>query len=162
MAFAAARDRLLPSRLGQTHGRTGAPHIAVVAFIAIVAVAPIVIGVTGADQETAFGDFSILAGYAFTLLYLLVTLAAIGWVVSRATRMIGLVAAGLLGAAAMGVEFYYSIVPFPVYPASLPLIIFLSALAILVLGYVVVRLTSIEFARRLGQRSSAPGTELPR
>ena len=62
--------------------------------IAIIAIATVVIYVTGAAQETAFGDFSTLAGYAFTLLYLLVSLAAIGWVVIQAARSIGLVAAG--------------------------------------------------------------------
>jgi amino acid transporter len=160
MAFAAARDRLLPTRLGRTHERTGAPHIAVVAFIVIAALAPVVVGLTGIDQETAFGDFSALAGYSFTLLYLLVSLAAIGWVVIQAARAIGLVAAGLLGAAAMGVEFYYSFVPFPSYPASLPLIIFLAALGVLVVGYVVVRLGSAELALRAGQRSTTPAAEL--
>jgi amino acid transporter len=160
MAFAAARDRLLPARLSRTHDRTGAPHIAVLAFIVIAAVAPAVIGITGTDQETAFGDFSTLAGYAFTLLYLLVSLAAIGWVVIQAARSIGLVAPGLLGAAAMGVEFYYSFVPFPQYPASLPLLIFLSALGALVIGYLVVRLTSAELALRAGERSTAPSADL--
>jgi amino acid transporter len=161
MAFAAAKDRVLPSHFGRTHERTGAPHAAVVALVALVALAPIIIGVTGTNQETAFGDFSTLAGYAFTLLYLLVSLAAIGWLVKQATRPLGVVAAGLLGALAMAVEFYYTLVPFPSYPASLPLIIFLCAVGTLVLGYVVVRFTSAELALRAGQRSSAPPTETP-
>jgi amino acid transporter len=156
MAFAASKDRLLPGHLGQTHERTGAPHTAVVVLVAL---APIIIGVTGTNQETAFGDFSTLAGYAFTLLYLLVSLAAIGWLVRQAARPLGVVAAGLLGALAMAVEFYYTLVPFPPYPASLPLIIFLCAVGALVLGYVVVRFSSAELALRAGQRSSTSATE---
>ncbi|HEX6524830.1 MAG TPA: hypothetical protein VF070_33225 [Streptosporangiaceae bacterium] len=65
------------------------------AFIVIAALAPVMIGTTSTERPTAFGDFSTLAGYSFTLLYLLVSLAAIGWVVRQAVRSIGLVAAGL-------------------------------------------------------------------
>ena len=49
--------------------------------------------------------------------------------------------------------------PFPPYPASLPLIIFLAALGALVIGYLAVRLTSAELALRAGQRSTAPSAD---
>ena len=49
--------------------------------------------------------------------------------------------------------------PFPPYPASLPLIIFLAALGALVIGYLAVRLTSAELALRAGQRSTASSAD---
>ena len=58
-------------------------------------------------------------------------------------------------------EFYYSFTPFPPYLASLPLIIFLTALGGLVIGYLVLRLASAELALRAGQRSTPVADTAP-
>lgn len=148
MAYAIARDRLLPRHLGRAHSRTGAPHIAVAALIGMAVIALVIFAAVQADQTTVFGDVSTIAGYSFALLYLLVSLAAIGWVLQQLTRPAAIVVAGVIGTAAMAVEFYYSFVPFPAYPASLPLIIFISIVGALMITSIVIRITSAEVASR--------------
>jgi amino acid transporter len=148
MAYAIARDRLLPRHLGRAHSRTGAPHVAVAALTGIAVIALVTFTVAHADQATVFGDVSTIAGYCFTLLYLLVSLAAIGWALQQLTRPAAVIVAGVIGTAAMAVEFYYSFVPFPAYPASLPLIIFIGIVGGLLTIYIILRITSAEVAAR--------------
>jgi amino acid transporter len=148
MAYAIARDRLLPRQLGRAHSRTGAPHIAVAALIGLAVIALVIFAAVHADQATVFGDVSTIAGYSFTLLYLLVSLAAIGWALQQLTRPATIISAGVIGTAAMAVEFYYSFVPFPAYPASLPLIIFTGIIGGLMISYIVIRINSAEVASR--------------
>ena len=148
MAYAIARDRLLPRHLGRAHSRTGAPHVAVAALTGMAVIALVIFTAADADQATVFGDVSTIAGYCFTLLYLLVSLAAIGWVLQQVTRPAAVIVAGVIGTAAMAVEFYYSFVPFPAYPASLPLIIFIGIVGALLITYIIIRITSAEVAAR--------------
>ena len=130
MALQISRDGLLPSALGRIHPRTGAPYVA--SGVAVVLVlAGFAVSVATVSQQTMFQDVSTFNGYLFSLLYLLVCLAAIGWVLQSPHRLVAIIIAGILGAASMGAEFYYSLVPFPAYPASVPLIVFLCVAGML-------------------------------
>jgi amino acid transporter len=147
MALQVSRDRLLPAALSRTHPRTGAPHIAAGTAAVLVLVA-FAVSVAAVSQQTMFQDSSTANGYLFSLLYLLTCLAAIGWVLQRGRRLTALVLAGILGAASMGAEFYYSFVPFPAYPANVPLIVFLCVVGTALLTYGVVRVCSPAVAAR--------------
>jgi len=147
MALQISRDGLLPSALGRIHPRTGAPYVA--SGVAVVLVlAGFAVSVATVSQQTMFQDVSTFNGYLFSLLYLLVCLAAIGWVLQSPRRLVAIIIAGILGAASMGAEFYYSLVPFPAYPASVPLIVFLCVAGAALLTYGVVRVCSPAAAAR--------------
>ena len=147
MALQISRDGLLPPALGRIHPRTGAPYVAAGAAVVLV-LAGFAVSIATVSQQTMFQDASTFNGYLFSLLYLLVCLAAIGWVLQQKHRLVAVIIAGILGAASMGAEFYYSFVPFPAYPANLPLTVFLCVAGAALLTYCVVRVCSPATAAR--------------
>jgi amino acid transporter len=160
MALQISRDRLLPAALGRIHPRTGAPYVAAGATVVLILVGFAVSALT-VSQQTMFQDVSTFNGYLFSLLYLLVCLAAIGWVLQRAHRLAGIIVAGILGAASMGAEFYYSLVPFPAYPANVPLIVFLCVVGVALLTYGIVRVCSPAAAARPLHAQAPEGADAP-
>ncbi len=149
--FTMARDGILPSGLGNTSRKSGAPTAAILLIGAVWIVGQIYISIANVNQGLAFDDMASLIGYCFASLYLLVALSVIVWLYQQGSTSITVLVAGLVAIAAMGVFFYYSFSPFPTFPISAFAIAFFALVAIPIVIAIVVRMTGSRYLNGVGR-----------
>ncbi|MHB1571028.1 MAG: APC family permease [Solirubrobacteraceae bacterium] len=166
MLYAMGCDGIVHRAVTRVGRRTGAPHGAVLSVGAMIAIVGTVVMASDSNQENAFGYFSTIDGYAFTLVYLLASVAALTVALRRRSRKLAIAAAAIIGGGVMVVEYYYSFVPFPPAPTRTIIIIFGGIVAALVVAYVLLRLIAPAVASRAGrvieeEAASASDERLP-
>ncbi len=151
MVFAMGTDRVLPRVLAKAHPRTGSPYVAVLTWSVIWLGALIYIFASGASQTNAFNDFGALSGYCFTLVYLLAALAAPIYFLRQGSWNLTVTITGLIGAAVMGVEFYYSFNPMPTGPLSIFVYVFAATAIASLAGSIIAYKVAPSWLQRIGQ-----------
>lgn len=165
MVYAIGRDGLLPKAVTRVSKRTGSPHgaVAVVAGI-LVLVGIIVIG-SNDNQVNAFGYFSTIDGYAFTLVYLMASIAALVFALRKSRKILGVIICAIIGGGVMLAEFYYSFIPLPPAPTRTIIIIFGAIVLALIIGYLLLKAVARDVAVRAGMHvedaGPAPREPLP-
>jgi amino acid transporter len=139
--FTTARDGVAPRIFGTTNRKFRTPHVAVATFLAIWLVLTIYVYAANANITTVFTDMGAFEGYCLTLLYLLAAASTVVWAYRHKVLTWKIVVAGVIGAGVMGMVFYYSFVPAPLYPLSYWLYGFGIMVASSVVLYVILHLT---------------------
>jgi amino acid transporter len=165
MVYAIGRDGLLPKAVTRVSARTGSPHGAVAVVASILVLIGIIVMGSNSNQVNAFGYFSTIDGYAFTLVYLLASIAALVFAIRKNRKAVGVIVCAVIGGGVMLAEFYYSFIPLPPAPTRTIIIIFGAIVLALVVGYLVLKATAREVAVRAGMNvedaGPAPREPLP-
>ena len=150
MVFAMGSDRVLPRSLSRAHPRTGSPYIAILSWSAVWLLVLVIIFAGGINQTNAFNDFGAFSGYFFTLVYLLVALAAPVYLMRAGTPSLVVTLAALVGGAVMGIEFYFSFIPMPASPLNFFVYAFAASVAATLVGSAVAARFAPGWFRRIG------------
>lgn len=165
MVYAIGRDGLLPKAVTRVSQRTGSPQGAVAVVAGILVVMGIVVMAGNDNKANAFGYFSTIDGYCFTLVYLLASVAALVFALRRSKKVVGVVVAAIIGGGVMLAEFYYSFIPLPTGPTRTIIIIFAAVVVALIIGYLLLRAVKRDVAVRAGMHvedaGAAPREPLP-
>lgn len=157
MVFAMGNDRVLPKVLAKAHPRTGSPYIALLSWSVIWLAVLIYIFASRTSQANAFDDFGALSGYCFTLVYLLAALAAPVYFLRKRTPNPIVTVAGLVGAAVMVIEFYYSFNPMPTGPLRIFVYVFAAIVIAALAGSLIAHRVAPAWLRRVGQTEEPLG-----
>jgi amino acid transporter len=157
MVYAIGRDRLLPKAVTRVSPRTGSPLGAVAVVAAILIVVGIIVMAGGDNQENAFGYFSTIDGYCFTLVYLLASVAALVFAFRQSRKIASVIVCAVIGGGVMLAEFYYSFIPLPPAPTRTIIIIFGAVVVALVIGYLVLKAAKPGVAVRAGMHVEGAG-----
>ena len=111
----------------------------------------------GTNQTNAFNDFGSLSGYCFTLVYLLVAVAAPIYFFRTGAPNLVVTVAGLIGAIVMGIEFYYSFNPMPANPLDIFVYVFAAVAVLALIGSAVAYKVSPTWLRRVGRTEEPEG-----
>jgi amino acid transporter len=149
--LAMSDDRVIPDWLSRTSKTTGAPRGGLLFWAASWLVLTLYLVVSGANLTQAFGNIGYLAGYGYTLLYLFVALAAIGYALRHRSVRSWFIPAALIGGAVMVIEYWYSFKPFPVHPVDIYAYAFLIFVAVLLLACVAAWIFAPDWLRRMGR-----------
>jgi amino acid transporter len=165
MVYAIGRDGLLPKAVTRVNQRTGSPQGAVVLVAAILVVMGIVVMAGNDNKANAFGYFSTIDGYCFTLVYMLASVAALVYALRKNRKILGVIVAAIIGGGVMLAEFYYSFIPMPTGPTRTIIILFGAVVVALIIGYLVLRAVKPSVAIRAGMHvedaGAAPREPLP-
>lgn len=149
--FNMSHERLLPPWMGQTSAKHKAPHIALIVVGVFVTGAVAISEIAGLTPVDILGYYGSIATYGFIVAYLVISLAALGFLRRRGElRPVHFVPA-LVGAVAMGVVLYYSVVPVPAYPYNIFPYVFLGLLVPGVAAYLVLRVRKPQIAAGVGK-----------
>jgi amino acid transporter len=151
MVFTMGSDRVLPRVFSRAHPRTGSPYVAVVAWAVIWFGVTIYVFASGTNLTHAFGDFGTFSGYCWTLVYLLVALAAPIYFLRKRVPNPTVIVAGLVGAAVMVIEFYYSFNPMPTGALAIYVYIFAAGTIAATIGGIIAYKLAPSWVRRVGQ-----------
>jgi amino acid transporter len=154
---AMADEGVLPKWLGRTNRRTGVPQAAVLFWAATYFVITLYLVVRGTNLTEAFANIAVLAGYGYTLLYLLVAIAAVGYALRGGLRRISFVVAALVAGGVMVLVYWYSFNPLPDPPIDSYVYGFAIFVAALVVGTVLAWLVAPDWLRRMGRIEEADG-----
>jgi amino acid transporter len=157
MVYAIGRDGLLPKAVTRVGHRSGSPHGAVTVVAGILVVVGIITMFGGDNQANAFGYFSTIDGYCFTLVYLLASVAALVFALRKNRKILGVVVAAIIGGGVMLAEFYYSFIPLPTGPTRTIIIIFGVVVVALIIGYLILRAVAKDVAVRAGMHVEDAG-----
>jgi amino acid transporter len=151
--FNMSREGLLPKPLGRVSERHRVPNVALVLVGTIVTGAVVISQLAGLTPVDILGYYGSIATYGFIVAYLIVSLAAAGYL-----RRLGLLkpvhlVPSLIGAAAMGAVLYYSVHPVPDYPYDIFPYVFLGLLVPGLIAYLVLRSRRPEVASAVGTLS---------
>jgi len=160
MVFAMGADRVLPAALAKAHPRTGSPYVAVLSWSVVWLAVLVFIFAAGTNQTNAFNDFGSLSGYCFTLVYLLVAVAAPIYFFRTGKPNLLVTVAGIVGALVMLVEFYYLFNPLPTNPLDIFVYVFVGLVVLTLVGAAVARKVAPEWLRQVG-RTEEPALDAP-
>jgi amino acid transporter len=151
--FNMSREGLLPRALGQVDSTHRVPRVALLLVGVVVTGTVVVSQLAGLTPVDILGYYGSIATYGFIVAYLIVSLAAVGYL-----RRIGEfkpihLVPSLLGAAAMGAVLYYSVHPVPDYPFNIFPYVFLGLLVPGMIAYFVLRSRRPEVAAAVGTLS---------
>jgi amino acid transporter len=153
--LAMADEGVLPRWLGRTDPRTGAPRAALLFWAITWLVITLYLVVAGVNLTEAFTNIGALAGYAYTLLYLLMAFAALAYAFRRGLRPVWFVLAALIAGAVMALEYWYSFNPLPAHPLDLYVYGFGIFGGLLVIGCGVAWIVAPDWLRRMGRLEEA-------
>jgi len=149
--FAMAAGRDLPPALAAVHQRTRVPHLALIVVGVFVTGAVMISEIAGLTPVDILGYYGSIATYGFIVAYLIISLAALGFLHRRGElRPIHFVPA-LVGAVAMGAVLYYSVIPVPAYPYNIFPYVFLGLLVPGLTAYLVLRARKPQIAAAVGK-----------
>lgn len=148
--MAMSDDRVIPGWLSRTSRTTGAPRGGLVFWAATWLVITLFLVVSDANLTQAFGNIGYLAGYGYTLLYLFVALAAVGYAWKHDFRRAWFVLAAIVGGAVMVLEYWYSFKPFPVHPIDIYAYAFIGFVGVLLVSCVAAWIFAPDWLRRMG------------
>jgi amino acid transporter len=161
--FNMSRESLVPRALGEVDGTHRVPRTALLVVGVFTTVTVVVSQLAGLTPVDILGYYGSIATYGFIVAYLVVSLAAVGYLRRLGEfKPIHLVPS-LLGAAAMGAVLYYSVHPVPDYPFNIFPYVFLGLLVPGMIAYFVLRARRPEVAAAVGTLSEGlhPDTDKP-
>jgi amino acid transporter len=161
--FNMSREGLLPSALGTVDDTHRVPHKALMLVGVLVTGTVVVSQVAGLTPVDILGYYGSIATYGFIVAYLIVSLAAVGYLRRLGEFKPVHLVPSLLGAAAMGAVLYYSVHPVPDYPYNIFPYVFLGLLVPGMIAYLVLRSRRPEVAAAVGTLSEGlhPDTDKP-
>jgi amino acid transporter len=160
MLFTLPREGAGFSWLRRVSRKHQTPTSGILTFMAFNLVVMIAIGIWNLDPVAAYGDLGSLSGFGAITMYVVTCLATVALLARLAPRNIRGILICLLGAGVMSYGMYALFVPFPKGPARVYTLIFISAAAIAVIGYFVLRLRgSTSFQGRSVDEDTALGRE---
>jgi amino acid transporter len=148
--IAMAKEGVIPSWFGRTNER-GVPANAAATWLVIWLVFYIALIVGGVVLDTAFGNLEALVGYAYTLLYLLMAIAGLGYAYKYGVRQAWFILAAVVAGAVLIIEYWFSFVPLPSYPLDVYAIAFAIFAAVLALACVAARIWAPNWISRIGR-----------
>jgi amino acid transporter len=145
-----SREGLVPKQLGHVSERHRVPDVALVLVAVLVTGTVVISQIAGLTPVDILGYYGSIATYGFIVAYLIVSLAAAGYLRRlRLLKPIHLVPS-LIGALAMGAVLYYSVRPVPDYPYNIFPYVFLGLLVPGIAAYLVLRSRKPEVASAVG------------
>jgi amino acid transporter len=147
--LAMSDDRVIPAWFKGTSS-AGAPRAGLIFWAATWLIITLYLVVSDANLTQAFGNIGYLAGYGYTLLYLFVAMAAVGYAFRHGFWKAWFLLAAFVGGAVMILEYWYSFKPFPAHPLDLYTYGFLGFVAVLLVGCVVAWVVAPDWLRRMG------------
>jgi amino acid transporter len=163
IVFNMSREGLLPHALGEVDGNHRVPKLALLVIGVFVTGTVVVSQIAGLTPIDILGYYGSIATYGFIVAYLVVSLAAIGYLRRLGEfKPIHLVPS-LLGAAAMATVLYYSLHPVPDYPYNIFPYVFLGLLVPGMIAFFFLRARRPEVAAAVGTLSEGlhPDTDKP-
>src|SRR3954452_9852804 len=161
--FNMSREGLLPRSLGRVDEKHRTPNVALLIVGGGVTAVVVISQIAGLTPIDILGYYGSIATYGFIVAYLVVSLAAAGYL-----RRLGVfkpvhLVPSLLGAAAMVTVLYYSVHPVPDYPYNIFPYVFLGLLVPGMIAYFVLRRIRPEVAAAVGTLSEGlhPETDQP-
>jgi amino acid transporter len=161
--FNMSREGLVPRALGEVDETHRVPKTTLLVVGVFTTATVVVSQIAGLTPVDILGYYGSIATYGFIVAYLVVSLAAVGYLRRLGEfKPIHLVPS-LLGAAAMGAVLYYSVHPVPDYPFNIFPYVFLGLLVPGMIAYFVLRARRPEVAAAVGTLSEGlhPDTDLP-
>jgi amino acid transporter len=161
--FNMSREGLVPRALGEVDGTHRAPRVALLVVGVFTTATVVVSQIAGLTPIDILGYYGSIATYGFIVAYLVVSLAAVGYLRRLGEfKPIHLVPS-LLGAAAMATVLYYSVHPVPDYPFNIFPSVFLGLLVPGMIAFFVLRARRPEVAAAVGTLSEGlhPETDQP-
>src|SRR4051794_41060862 len=161
--FNMSREGLLPRALGEVDETHRVPKTTLLVVGVFTTATVVVSQIAGLTPVDILGYYGSIATYGFIVAYLVVSLAAVGYLRRLGEfKPIHLVPS-LLGAAAMGAVLYYSVHPVPDYPFNIFPYIFLGLLVPGMIAFFVLRARRPEVAAAVGTLSEGlhPDSDLP-
>ena len=161
--FNMSREGLVPRALGEVDETHRVPKTTLLVVGVFTTATVVVSQLAGLTPVDILGYYGSIATYGFIVAYLVVSLAAVGYLRRLGEfKPIHLVPS-LLGAAAMGAVLYYSVHPVPDYPFNIFPYVFLGLLVPGMIAYFVLRSRRPEVAAAVGTLSEGlhPDTDKP-
>src|SRR3954470_6719884 len=161
--FNMSREGLLPRALGEVDATHRVPKTTLLIVGVFTTFTVVVSQIAGLTPVDILGYYGSIATYGFIVAYLVVSLAAVGYLRRLGEfKPIHLVPS-LLGALAMGTVLYYSVHPVPDYPFNIFPYVFLGLLVPGMIAYLVLRRIRPEVAAAVGTLSDGlhPQTDKP-
>lgn len=161
--FNMSREGLLPAQLGRVSETHRVPDVALLLVGGLVTGTVVVSQIAGLTPVDILGYYGSIATYGFIVAYLIVSIAAAGYLRRLGQlRPVHLVPS-LIGAVAMGAVLYYSVLPVPAYPYNIFPYVFLALLVPGVGAYLVLRSRNPRAAAAVGTHSEGlhPVTDTP-
>ncbi len=153
--LAMADERVLPRWLGRTSSRTGVPVAALLFWAATWLVITLYFVLADVNLTQAFGNIGYLAGYGYTLLYLLAAIAAVGYAFRHGLRRAWFLIAAVVAGAVMVLEYWYSFNPLPAHPVDLYVYGFAIFVGLLLVACVTSWVLAPDWLRRMGRIEEA-------
>ena len=153
--LAMADEGVLPRWLGRTNARTGVPIAALLFWATTWLVFSLYFVVADVNLSQAFANVGALAGYGYTLLYLVAAVAAIGYAIRNGVRRAWFPLAAVVAGAVMVLEFWYSFNPLPAHPLDLYVYGFAIFVGVLLIGCVAGWVAAPNWMRRMGRIEEA-------
>jgi amino acid transporter len=151
--FNMSREGLVPPALGRVNATHRVPNVALLLVGVVVTGAVVIAQIAGLTPVDILGYFGSIATYGFIVAYLIVSLAAAGYLRRLGEfKPIHLVPS-IIGAVAMGTVLYYSVHPVPDYPYNIFPYVFLALLIPGMAAFLVLRARRPEVAAAVGSVS---------
>jgi amino acid transporter len=151
--FNMSKEGLVPPALGRVSATHRVPNVALL-LVGVVATGAVVIAqIAGLTPVDILGYFGSIATYGFIVAYLIVSLAAAGYLRRLGQLKPIHLVPSLIGAIAMGTVLYYSVHPVPDYPYNIFPYVFLALLIPGMAAFLVLRSRRPEVAAAVGSVS---------
>ncbi|HUZ36102.1 MAG TPA: APC family permease [Streptosporangiaceae bacterium] len=137
LMFTLSREGLMPPAFSRLGKRTLTPVVGLGVMTAINVVTAAILLLINQSNLTVYGYFSSFAGYGAILAYLIVSLAALGYLYKLGKLRPNHVVVGLIAAAALGYVFYASLVPVQAAPFDWLIYSFFGTVVIVAIVYAV-------------------------
>jgi amino acid transporter len=148
--FNMSHEGLLPAAMRRTSEKHKVPNRALILVGVVVTGTVMISEIAGLTPVDILGYYGSIATYGFIVAYLVISLAALGFLRRRnELRPLHFVPA-LIGAVAMGAVLYYSVIPVPAYPYNIFPYVFLGLLVPGTAAYLVLRARRPELAKQVG------------
>ena len=163
VVFNMSREGLLPKALGQVSDTHRVPSKALLLIGSVVTGTVVISQIAGLTPIDILGYYGSIATYGFIVAYLVVSLAAAGYLRRLGEFKPVHLVPSLLGALAMATVLYYSLHPVPDYPYNIFPYVFLGLLVPGMIAYFVLRRIRPEVAAAVGTLSEGlhPETDQP-
>lgn len=152
--FTLAREGFLPSPIARSHPRHRTPFVAIASLGVIWFVVLTVVSIVQAKPLDMYGYLGTMAGYSFLLAYFAVTIGAMVYFARQRQLTIVSGGVGVIAAALLLAVFVNSVYPVPAFPFNVINFTFLGFLAVLLVGYALLRVRFPQKLEQLGRTVS--------
>lgn len=163
MMMTMSRERVAPRSWGKVDPVRRTPTWSIAIVFMVWAALTVVMSLISDNPLDTFGEYiGMLSGLPALLVYALVSLAAVVFQWREGRRFTAVMICGVLGAVAMLYTLYSNLNPWPPMPLALIVIAFITATALIIIGYLWLRKARPEIVAGIGasvQADTAADTE---